>query len=69
MEIRPKSSCAGAGRCPSVAAFPAGGSGIVLLENDGGPLKATRIVDYFRDQSELDHAYGWGLRWVAGSKD
>ncbi|HEX8222439.1 MAG TPA: TerD family protein [Allosphingosinicella sp.] len=43
--------------------------GIVLLENDGGQLKATRIVDYFRDQSELDHAYGWGLRWVAGSKD
>jgi tellurite resistance protein TerA len=43
--------------------------GIVLLENDGGQLKATRIVDYFRDQSELDQAYGWGLRWVAGSKD
>jgi tellurite resistance protein TerA len=43
--------------------------GIVLLENDGGQLKATRIVDYFRDQSELDRAYGWGLRWVAGSKD
>jgi tellurite resistance protein TerA len=43
--------------------------GIVLLENVGGTLKATRIVDYFRDQSELDRAYGWGLRWVAGSKD
>ncbi|HEX8622644.1 MAG TPA: TerD family protein [Allosphingosinicella sp.] len=43
--------------------------GIVLLENDGGELKATRIVDYFRDQSELDRAFGWGLRWVAGSKD
>ena len=43
--------------------------GIVLLENDGGQLKATRIVDYFRDQSELDRAYGWGLRWVTGSKD
>jgi tellurite resistance protein TerA len=43
--------------------------GVVLLENDGGALKATRIVDYFRDQSELDRAYGWGLRWVAGSKD
>lgn len=43
--------------------------GIVLLENQGGALKATRIVDYFRDQGELDRAYGWGLRWVAGSKD
>ena len=43
--------------------------GIVLLENDGGTLKVTRIVDYYRDQSELDRAHGWGLRWVAGSKD
>ena len=43
--------------------------GVVLLENDGGTIKATRIVDYFRDQSELDSAHGWGLRWVAGSKD
>lgn len=43
--------------------------GIVLLENDRGTLKVTRIVDYYRDQSELDRAHGWGLRWVAGSKD
>jgi tellurite resistance protein TerA len=43
--------------------------GVVLLENDRGTLKATRIVNYFRDQSELDQAFGWGLRWVAGSKD
>jgi tellurite resistance protein TerA len=43
--------------------------GIVLLENVGGTLKATRIVDYYRDQSELDRAFGWGLRWVAGRKD
>jgi tellurite resistance protein TerA len=43
--------------------------GVVLIENDRGSLKATRIVEYFRDQSELDRAYGWGLRWVAGSKD
>ena len=43
--------------------------GVVLLENDRGTLKATRLVDYFRDQSELDRALGWGLRWTAGSKD
>jgi tellurite resistance protein TerA len=43
--------------------------GVVLLENDSGRLKATRIVEYYRDQSELDQAHGWGLRWVAGSKD
>jgi tellurite resistance protein TerA len=41
----------------------------VLLENINGALKATRIVQYYRDQSELDRAYGWGLKWVAGSKD
>jgi tellurite resistance protein TerA len=43
--------------------------GIVLLENQNGTLKATRIVEYYRDQSELDRQFGWGLRWVAGSKD
>lgn len=43
--------------------------GVILLENDGGQIKATRIVEYFRDQSELDRAYGWGMRWTAGSKD
>lgn len=43
--------------------------GVVLLENIGGTLKASRIVDYFRDQSELDRAFGWGLNWRAGSKD
>jgi tellurite resistance protein TerA len=41
----------------------------VLIENDRGQLKATRIVDYFRDQEVLDRALGWGLRWAAGSKD
>jgi tellurite resistance protein TerA len=43
--------------------------GIVLLENDGGRLKATRHLDYVRDQQELDRQFGWGLRWVAGRKD
>ncbi len=43
--------------------------GVVMLENVGGSLKATRIVDYFRDQQQLDMAFNWGLRWTAGSKD
>lgn len=43
--------------------------GVVMLENVGGSLKATRIVDYFRDQRELDIAFNWGLRWTSGSKD
>jgi tellurite resistance protein TerA len=43
--------------------------GVVMLENVGGTLKASRIVDYFRDQRELDLAFNWGLSWKSGSKD
>lgn len=43
--------------------------GVVLIENDGGRLKATRIVEYVRDQQVLDERLQWGLRWVAGRKD
>ncbi|KTF68999.1 TerD family protein [Sphingomonas sp. HT-1] len=43
--------------------------GIVLIENDAGRVKVTRIVDYVRDQQVLDEKLGWGLRWVAGRKD
>lgn len=43
--------------------------GVVLIENDGGRLTATRIVDYVRDQKVLDESLGWGLRWTAGRKD
>ncbi len=43
--------------------------GIVMLENESGGLKATRLITYVRDQQELDQAHGWGLRWVAGRKD
>ncbi|KQN34852.1 universal stress protein [Sphingomonas sp. Leaf407] len=42
--------------------------GIVLIENIGGQMKVTRIVDYVRDQQVLDEQLGWGLRWVAGRK-
>ena len=40
-----------------------------MLENDGGRLKATRLVDYVRDQEKLDQRFGWGLSWRAGTKD
>ncbi len=43
--------------------------GVMLIENDGGRLKATRVLDYVRDQQVLDERFDWGLRWVAGSKD
>jgi tellurite resistance protein TerA len=42
---------------------------LAMLENQGGNLKVTKLVDYFRDHRVMDQAYGFGLRWVAGSKD
>lgn len=43
--------------------------GLALLENQAGNIKVTKLVEYFRDHRFLDKAYGFGLRWVAGSKD
>ncbi|WP_267387287.1 TerD family protein [Sphingomonas sp. GC_Shp_3] len=43
--------------------------GVVLIENDGGRVRLTRIVDYMRDQRMLDETLGWGLQWVHGRKD
>jgi len=43
--------------------------GVVLIENDGGRVRLTRIVDYMRDQRKLDETLGWGLQWVHGRKD
>lgn len=43
--------------------------GIALIENEGGRFAITKIDEYFRDQEQLDRRFGWGLRWVAGTKD
>ena len=43
--------------------------GIALIENVAGRVQMTRVVDYYTGQRTLDQAFGWGLRWVAGSKD
>lgn len=42
---------------------------LAMLENQSGNLKVTKLVEYFQDHRYLDQAYGFGLRWVAGSKD
>jgi tellurite resistance protein TerA len=42
---------------------------ICLIENENGQMKVTRRVDYHADQSTLDRAYRWGMKWRAGSKD
>jgi len=43
--------------------------GIVLIKNDAGAIKVTRIVEYHHDTRVLDESLGWGLRWVSGRKD
>lgn len=42
---------------------------LAMLENQSGHLKVTKLVEYFQDHRFMDQAYGFGLRWVAGSKD
>lgn len=41
---------------------------IALLENAGGAVKVTRRIDFHRGHDDMDRAYGWGMRWRAGSK-
>lgn len=42
--------------------------GIAMLENVNGELTVRREVRYVAGHRELDQAFGWGLRWTAGSK-
>ena len=41
---------------------------IALLENIGGSVKVNRKVEFFKGHSDMDNAFGWGMRWAAGSK-
>lgn len=41
---------------------------IALLENVAGGVKVSRRVDFHKGHSVMDKAYGWGMRWSAGSK-
>ncbi|MGE1154092.1 TerD family protein [Pseudomonas kitaguniensis] len=41
---------------------------IALLENVGGSVKVSRRVDFHKGHAPMDKAYGWGMRWAAGSK-
>lgn len=42
--------------------------GIAMLENDGGRIRVTKLIEYFTGHDKLDDAYGFGFRWVAGHK-
>lgn len=41
---------------------------IALFENVGNALSVERLVQYFNGHPEMDQAFGWGLRWTAGTK-
>jgi tellurite resistance protein TerA len=41
---------------------------IATLDNDAGSIRATKLVDYYRDHKDMDEALGFGFRWTAGSK-
>lgn len=43
-------------------------SAIARLVNDNGAIKVERINRYFKNQLELDNAYGWGFNWRHGRK-
>jgi tellurite resistance protein TerA len=42
--------------------------GLALIENVGGTMKFTRLLEYYRSHKEYDERLGWGMRWTAGSK-
>ncbi|HEX9173271.1 MAG TPA: TerD family protein [Telluria sp.] len=48
---------------------------IAMIENRGGNLQVTKLVDYFQQDGKtsahelMDRKYGFGLRWKTGTKD
>ena len=48
---------------------------IAMIENKGGSLQITKLVEYFEGRGQIsahqlmDERYNWGLKWVLGSKD
>lgn len=41
---------------------------IALLENINGSVRVNREVRFFTGHEKMDRAFGWGMRWRAGSK-
>ncbi len=42
--------------------------GAILLENINNELRLQKIEQYYPSHRELDEAFGWGMKWVVGSK-
>ena len=41
---------------------------VALLENAGGAIQVSKMVDYFPSHIEMDKQFGFGFRWTQGSK-
>ncbi len=41
---------------------------IALLENEGGHIRVTKLIEYFAGHEPMDRAFGFGFRWQAGRK-
>ncbi|MGO4370270.1 tellurium resistance protein TerA, partial [Paenibacillus sp. MCAF20] len=42
---------------------------IAMIRNvNNETFSIERLVQFYNGHREIDQAYGWGLRWVAGSK-
>jgi tellurite resistance protein TerA len=42
---------------------------IAMIENvKNETFKVERLVEYFNGHQDMDRAYGWGMKWVAGKK-
>jgi len=42
---------------------------IAMLDFKGTEINVSRLVSFHKGHPECDQEYGWGMRWVAGSKD
>ena len=41
---------------------------IALFDNVGSTFTVQKVVQYFSGHREMDKAFNWGLKWVAGRK-
>ncbi|MDM8538688.1 stress response protein [Desulfobacterales bacterium HSG17] len=42
---------------------------IAMLDFRGTDINVTKLVSFHKGHPECDREYGWGMKWVAGSKD
>ena len=41
---------------------------VAMIENEGGSMRVSKLVDYFSGHVQMDRAFGFGFRWEEGRK-